>query len=70
MPKINPGIFREYDIRGIVDEDLNEHVVETIGRAFVTYLTNHGKRTVSIGRDCRESSTKYAREICRGMNVC
>ena len=70
MPKINPGIFREYDIRGIVDEDLNEHVVETIGRAFGTYLKNHGKKTVSIGRDCRESSPQYAKAFCRGLNAC
>lgn len=70
MPKINPGIFREYDIRGIVDEDLNEQNVETIGRAFGTYLTNHEKKTVSIGRDCRESSPLFANAFCRGLNSC
>jgi phosphomannomutase/phosphoglucomutase len=70
MPKINPGIFREYDIRGIVDKDLNEQIVETIGRAFGTYLINHGKKIVSIGRDCRDSSPAYTSAFCRGLNSC
>jgi phosphomannomutase len=30
---INPKIFREYDIRGIVGQDLDESIVETLGRA-------------------------------------
>ena len=32
--KIKPHIFREYDIRGIVDKDLSGDVPEFIGRAF------------------------------------
>ena len=31
MAKINPQIFREYDIRGIVGEDLSQQVVYTLG---------------------------------------
>jgi len=31
--KLNPEIFREYDIRGAVNEDLTSEVVESIGRA-------------------------------------
>ncbi|NIX16294.1 MAG: phosphomannomutase [Candidatus Dadabacteria bacterium] len=70
MPKINPGIFREYDIRGIVDKDLSEEVVETIGKAYGTYLSNHGKKIVSVGRDCRESSPSYSAAFCRALNSC
>lgn len=32
--KLNSEIFREYDIMGVVDKDLNPEVVEEIGRAF------------------------------------
>jgi len=67
---INPGIFREYDIRGIVDQDLNEQIVSTIGKAFGSYLKERGKNTVSIGRDCRESSPAYSDAFARGLNSC
>ena len=35
--KINPFIFRNYDIRGIVDKDLDEKKVEALGKAFGTF---------------------------------
>lgn len=38
MSRCNPNIFREYDIRGIVDCDLLPDVVRDIGRAYGTYL--------------------------------
>lgn len=68
MKKINPGIFREYDIRGIVDRDLDEEVYETIGKAFGTYVADYGARVVSLGRDCRLSSPAYARAMTLGIN--
>ena len=36
--EINSKIFREYDIRGIVDQDLDAGVVETLGKAMGTYF--------------------------------
>ncbi len=68
MARISPQIFREYDIRGIVDKDLNEDVIETIGKAYGTYMRKLGKKRVSIGRDCRLSSPAYARAMTRGIN--
>lgn len=35
---INPLIFRAYDIRGIVGEDLTEETVELIGKGIGTFL--------------------------------
>jgi len=70
MPRINPDIFREYDIRGIVNKDLNENILETIGKAYGTYITKKDKKTISIGRDCRESSPSYAKAFCKGVNSC
>lgn len=68
MTYINPQIFREYDIRGIVDKDLDEDVLERIGKAYGTYVKEAGVRVVSIGRDCRLSSPAYAKAMTRGIN--
>jgi len=67
VPNINPQIFREYDIRGVVGEDLNDAIVEKIGKAYGTYMNKHGKKTVSIGRDCRLSSPALSGAMIRGM---
>ncbi|HVY56166.1 MAG TPA: phosphomannomutase, partial [Thermodesulfobacteriota bacterium] len=68
MAYINPEIFREYDIRGIVDKDLNEDVLECIGKAYGTYVKEAGAKVVSVGRDCRLSSPAYAKAMTRGIN--
>jgi len=65
--KINPEIFRAYDIRGIVDKDLNPPIVELIGKAFGTYLLERGTRDVLIGRDTRATSKEYQAMIIRGL---
>jgi len=35
---MNPEIFREYDIRGVVDKDLTDEIARQIGQAFGTYV--------------------------------
>ena len=68
MTKLNPQIFREYDIRGTVENDLNEEVFETLGKAYGTLAhRSSGKRTVSLGRDCRLSSEAFALAFARGV---
>ncbi|MFT7617823.1 MAG: phosphomannomutase/phosphoglucomutase [Planctomycetota bacterium] len=64
---MNPNIFREYDIRGLVGQDLDENIVRLVGRAFGTRLIRKGKKKVVIGRDVRESSTPFARAIAEGL---
>jgi phosphomannomutase/phosphoglucomutase len=64
---INPAIFREYDIRGIVGEDLDEQVVETLGRAMGTYFAVRHQIDVALGRDCRLSSPSFAAALARGL---
>ncbi len=56
---IESRIFREYDIRGVWEQDLTIEAVRAIGRAYAVYLKNHmdkDKLTVSIGHDARLSS--------------
>ncbi len=64
---INAKIFREYDIRGIVGQDLDEAVVEVLGRAIGTYFADQGKRDVALGRDCRLSSPAFDAALTRGL---
>jgi len=65
--EINPLIFREYDIRGKVDEDLTPEFAEILGRACGTYFRRHGCRQVTVGRDCRLSSPQLASALTRGL---
>lgn len=64
---INPKIFREYDIRGVAGQDLDEAAVEILGRAMGTFFLGRGQRDVAVGRDVRLSSPGFARAIVRGL---
>ncbi len=65
--KINSYIFRGYDVRGIVDKDLNPEVVECIGKAYGTFLLKRDIGDVVVGRDCRLSSESYSKAIIKGI---
>ncbi len=60
-------IFREYDIRGIAGVDLTEETVELLGRGIGTMMRRHGKRMVTLGRDCRPSSDPFRDALATGM---
>ncbi|MCF8044704.1 MAG: phosphomannomutase/phosphoglucomutase [Desulfarculaceae bacterium] len=64
---MNPNIFREYDIRGVVDKDITESDAELIGRAYGTLLRKSGKSGASVGRDCRKSSERFADRFIKGL---
>ncbi|PKN35771.1 MAG: phosphomannomutase [Deltaproteobacteria bacterium HGW-Deltaproteobacteria-19] len=64
---MNPEVFREYDVRGLVDRDLNPSFVRELGQAVGTFARQRGVRTMTLGRDCRLSSESYAGEITRGL---
>jgi phosphomannomutase / phosphoglucomutase len=65
---MNEHIFREYDIRGVVDKDLTEETVYTVARAIGTFYQANGATRVSIGRDARASSTPFRDLMIRGLN--
>lgn len=67
MTKINQKIFREYDIRGIVGEDLSDDFTYVLGRAFAEYLTVRGGKRVVVGRDTRATSESYQSALARGL---
>ncbi len=67
MAQINPYIFREYDIRGVVDKDLTDEVVLLLGKAFGTYLQRQGGRKVSVGGDVRLSTERFKKVLIQGL---
>lgn len=65
---INPQIFREYDIRGLVAEDLSPENVTVIGKAIGTYIRRAGGKTLSLGWDVRTSSIEFRDLITHSLN--
>lgn len=59
-------IFREYDIRGVVDKDLTDDVVRDIGRGFGTYVLRHGGTSISLGGDVRLSTERFRALVTEG----
>ena len=64
---MNPQIFREYDVRGLVGTDLTESVVENLGKGLATMVKRAGGSAVVVGRDARESSPKFNAAFIRGV---
>ncbi len=60
-------IFREYDIRGVVDRDMTDADVVLLGRAMGTYLEGRGARRITLGRDCRLSGQRYHDLLLEGL---
>ncbi len=66
--KINPYIFRGYDLRGLVGKDLNSKIVEHLGRAYGTYIKQKGIKNALVSQDCRATSQEYSRALTSGLN--
>jgi phosphomannomutase / phosphoglucomutase len=64
---LKAGIFREYDIRGIADEELLDEDVQALGRGLATYLIRHGGRVICLGRDCRLSGDRLHNALLKGL---
>jgi phosphomannomutase / phosphoglucomutase len=64
---LNPEIFRQYDIRGIVGKDMDDAGVVEIGKGTGTYLKRSGHTHLTVGRDCRLSSDAYAKVLIEGL---
>jgi len=66
---MNPGIFREYDIRGIAGKDMTENDMVLLGKGIGSYLQRKGNKRISIGRDCRETSDAYSERMIEGLTA-
>jgi len=65
---MDQNIFREYDIRGIVGEQLTDETVATLGRAIGTFFVENGAKQIAIGYDARESSPRFCDLLTNGLN--
>ena len=68
---LSPHIFREYDIRGIVGQDLDPHVCRQVGRAFASVLreTVGDDPTIVVGRDNRPHSPLLSGGLIEGLRT-
>ncbi len=64
---MNEHIFREYDIRGVVDKDLTDGIVYDLARAIGTFFRANRATHASLGRDARESSPRFRDIMTRGL---
>jgi len=64
---MNPYIFREYDIRGVVADDFPDEVVELLGRGMGTYFREHKAHTVALSGDIRLSTPHLKTVLAKGL---
>lgn len=65
---INKKVFREYDIRGIYPDEVNEELAYTIGRSYASLLINeYNMDTCVVGMDNRLSSPNLHKELIKGL---
>lgn len=64
---IHPEIFRAYDIRGIVGEQLNEAILEQIGLALGTQAQAENCNSIVVARDGRLSGPSLFAAFTRGL---
>jgi len=68
MAKLEASMFREYDLRGQVnDEELNEYTVGIIAQAYGTMLRQRDIDAAVVGRDYREGSEQITEAAIKGL---
>ncbi len=65
--KAPSAIFRAYDIRGVVGQDITAELAYLIGRAIGSEAHERGQRRVVVGRDGRLSGPQLLAELSRGL---
>lgn len=68
--KLDPSIFKAYDIRAVYQDQVDEEGAYAISRAFATLLTREipGKQlTLAVGGDMRLSTPSLKAEVIRGL---
>jgi len=67
--KLDPTIFRAYDIRGIVNQSLTPEAVYEIGRAIGSEARARGQQSVIVARDGRLSGPELQDSLVRGLRA-
>ena len=66
---ISKSIFKAYDIRGIVEEDLTSEVIFLVGNVFGKKMTEMGLKKCVIGRDARVSGLLLRTALVEGLQL-
>jgi phosphomannomutase/phosphoglucomutase len=69
---MNHRIFREYDIRGVADLDLDDQLVRDLGAVFARTVKPRlpgGRATIAVGRDCRLHSSRLFTALTDGLRT-
>ena len=64
---MNTQVFREYDIRGVVEKDLDEAFVAGLAQAVSAYWADRGVKQVALGMDARLSSPLFKEILKQGI---
>ena len=64
---MNEFIFRKYDIRGVVETDFTDDVIQDLGRAFGTYVVRGGGKTVAVSGDIRPTTPGLIDNLTKGL---
>ncbi|MGH9123818.1 MAG: phosphomannomutase/phosphoglucomutase [Acidimicrobiales bacterium] len=62
-------LFKAYDIRGLVPEQLDADLARRVGAAFAGFVGREAGR-VLVGRDMRASGVELARAFAEGVTAC
>jgi phosphomannomutase/phosphoglucomutase len=65
--QVEPGIFRAYDIRGVVGRELTPQVAAWIGQAIGSVMAEQGLADIVVGRDGRLSGPELAGGLIEGL---
>lgn len=66
--RVSSRIFRQYDVRGIVDHDLTANAAQALGAAYAAVLAERGlKGAVAVGRDNRPSGSMLRDALVAGL---
>ena len=65
--ELKKEIFREYDIRGIYNEEMNDETAYLIGKAFGTKLRELNKKETVVAYDNRLSSPSLEENLVKGL---
>src|ERR1700733_1941819 len=64
---LDPSIFRAYDIRGIIDEQLTPKIYYLLGKTMAVYLHQRNHTSTLIARDGRLTSEVFSKALEQGL---
>ncbi len=68
---MNTRVFREYDIRGVAERDLDDALVTDLGRAIAARVAEVAARShrprIAVARDCRLTSPRLRAALIAGL---